>query len=164
MRSSSNFIFTITLGFVTPPLRCLNMPGQGKCKSRPRDGFGGLGHVQSCDSLRGCGGRCHTAWRSPPASASGSRPCRPDRSHSSNLLTKHSRSHSGAFPQASRSHILATSFHGKVNIPQPPARLSSCSGMGWWEGLTPQTGSAGSSECFREGLQKAAWAADSHCT
>lgn len=164
MRSSSNFIFTITSRFVPPPLWCLNIPGQGKSKAGRRAVFGGPGTCRGWDSLRGCGGRCHTAWRSPPASASGSPRCRPGRSRSSNLLTKHSRSHSGAFPPESRAHILATSFHGKVNVPQSPAGLSSCSGRGWWEGLAPQTGSAGSSECFREGLQKAARAPDSHCT
>lgn len=76
-----------------------------------------------CDSLRVCGGRCHTAWRSPPASGSGSRRCRPGRFRSSNLLTKHSGSHSGAFPQASTFHILTTPFHGKVILPQSPAEL-----------------------------------------
>lgn len=50
-----------------------------------------------CDSLRVCGGRCHTAWRSPPASGSGSRRCRPGRFRSSNLLTEHFQVSLGGF-------------------------------------------------------------------
>lgn len=140
MRNSSNFIFTIISGFVPLPLWYLNISEQEKCKSRHTDVPWWPTVTRGvCDSLRVFGGRCHTAWRSPPASGWGSHRCRPGRFHSSNLLTKHSAFHSGAFPQESRSHILTTSFHGEVNIPQSPAGLGSHSGTGWWEGLAPQT-------------------------
>lgn len=50
MRNSSNFIFTITSGFVPPPLRYLNIPGQGKCRA------------QRCFGDPGCHAVCVTHW------------------------------------------------------------------------------------------------------